>query len=317
MEIAAFAATVLGIVTGLWFLWDKFAGAVRKKSAGLNGYPIKALVLERTPLFRSGERIELGKQTAIVGGLGKTAITEWLSVLCDTAKLARWMALPKSLPIVYTVETNGDPGAVRISIRQHEVTYSVHGDSVSSSPFPLKVFFVEMKRFCSDGLDDAEIISTHLGIPIVTLKNYASLVGKASFYSISEIEFRSREAGVDVYVDIGGGVKRRYCLLSGSEQGRVLTELGIAAAQFTSRNTPTVLVIECNSIGFDDARINMYLQFLSDADPGFQIIMVSHDVDRDWKSWDVVELIGDAPLTEITVGPSKSPRTSPSSALPQ
>lgn len=118
MEIAAFAATVLGIVTGLWFLWDKFVGVVRKESAGLSGHPIKALVLERTPLFRSGERLELGKQTAIVGGLGKTAITEWLSALCDTAKLARWMALPEGLPIVYTVETNGDPGEVRISIRQ-------------------------------------------------------------------------------------------------------------------------------------------------------------------------------------------------------
>ncbi|PTN07286.1 hypothetical protein [Nitrosomonas aestuarii] len=304
VEVIAAVASVLGIITGLWFLWDK-VGAPFWQGISKNKKPnVSSLVLEKTPLFRNGVTVDLGWRTALVGddAVGKTAITEWISALQDTSKLERWMFPSKTLPIIYSVVTSSKPSKVRVVIRKGEVTYSSGAVPVPDSPFPLKVFFIERRVFNTEGLDEACIISTHLRIPVVALQNYAGLVGKSFYCSISAIDFRKEGDCTNVYVEISDvnrrSVNRRYSLLSGSEQGRVLAELGIAAAQFASRKTPTMLVIESNSFSFDDARIDMYLNYFADTGFKFQTIIVSHDVNRDWKSWSVIELTGSPPTVE-------------------
>ena len=111
----------------MWPLWKRLTKPVE--------ISIESLVLEKTPLFRSGVKLYFGHRTVILGNnqVGKTAITEWLSALQDVSKLERWMTSSKSLPIVYSIITNGKPRTVRISIQESKVTYSIQGATVPDS----------------------------------------------------------------------------------------------------------------------------------------------------------------------------------------
>jgi len=106
VEIVGLIAAVIGIVTGVWFLWEKYAH--RDTPVEYGGFKqgfLKEIRLEKTPLFATPQSIKIGHRTVLVGNncTGKTAVTEWLSALAGTKKLARWMHPTGDFPIVFSV----------------------------------------------------------------------------------------------------------------------------------------------------------------------------------------------------------------------
>jgi hypothetical protein len=292
MKFIGLFATIITIVTGAWFLFDKFRNIKLKKQYA----SIDSIIFERTPLFKTNETLILGKNTVLIGtnGVGKTAICEWLSALENIHNLKRWIEYQKSHPIIISINfRKKHKHVLRLEITKDNLLYNMDGINVPANPLPVKFVFVYNKNFRKDCLDDGEIISRYLAVENSILKNYAERVGKSFYCSINDINFRSENKRTEVYVSLNEHSEpTKFSMLSIGEQGRVIIELAVAIAQFLSSETHVILVVERSSFQLDKKRTQQYVDWILKSNFNFQTIFTSvrYSDDVNWKQFKVVEL---------------------------
>lgn len=317
MEFIGLIAAIIGIVTGIWFLWEKISRKPHEhkidtsKDSSLSETPQESLIisrieLEKTPLFNDAEVLYLSKITVLIGnnGVGKTAVCEWLSGLEGVKNLKRWINPSNSLPIILSIvfKKNQIDHILRLKFTGNALAFNLDGNDVPANPYPFRFIFAAEKRFSRDRMDDADILAKYLDIDKVTLQNYASRVGSSFYCTVRSIKFVNEGSKTNVYVDIEGTLHDvRFGALSGSEKGRVIIELAIAIAQFLSSTVPVILVIERNSFSLDRVWAQKYADWILKKDFNFQTLITSIPLenDVDWTKFEVAEFIGNRPCVKI------------------
>ena len=311
MEIIALIAAIIGIITGLWFLWDKFH--IKRSNSqsfsyleGSQKFPvIRRIDFPRTPLLCVNESLYLNKVSVFLGnnGVGKTAICEWLSGLEGIKYLERWLNLSKSEPIILKLEIR-DPEKHNLSLKlsNSSLTFNFDGNDIPESPYPFRIILASRKKFSTEGMDDADILAKHLNMDKATLQNYGTRVGSSFYCSISKIQFKDENSKTNVYVDMEGtSPNLRFGSLSGSEKGRVILELAVAIAQFLSSTIPVILIIERDNFNLDKGSATKYVDWIISSNFKFQTIIVScpRNNDVDWSKCEVVNFDGKPPNVKI------------------
>lgn len=311
MEIIAIIAAIIGIITGLWFLWDKLK-INKSKSQIINDlegpqkFPvIKRIGFPKTPLLCADESLLLSKISVFLGnnGIGKTAICEWISGLESIKYLKRWLDLSKSQPIILRFDIkDANKHNLSLKLSNSSLTFSLDGNDIPENPYPFRIILASKKSFSTEGMDDADILAKHLNIDKATLKKYSSRVGSHLYCTINKIQFRDENSKTNVYVDMEGTKPNlRFVSLSGGEKGRVILELAIAISQFLSSTTPVILIIERDNFGLDTVSATKYVDWIISNNFHFQTIIVTlpHDNDVDWSKCEVIHFIGEPPNVKI------------------
>ena len=311
MEIIALIAAIIGIITGLWFLWDKFyiKKSISQRFGAFEGSQktplIKRIDFPKTPLLCANESLYLNKVSVFLGnnGVGKTAVCEWLSGIEGIKYQKRWLALSESEPIILKLEIRTpEKHNLIIKLSNSILTYNFDGNNTPGSPYPFRIILASRKKFPTEGLDDGDILAKHLNMDKATLQNYATRVGSSFYCSINKITFKKEDSNTNVYVDMENTEPNlRFDFLSGSEQGIVILELAVAVAHFLSSNLPVILIIERDNFSLDKTSASKYVDWIVSSNFQFQTIFVScnRNNDVDWSKCEVINFDNKPPNVKI------------------
>lgn len=270
------------------------------------------LVIHESPIFAEHTRIRFGKLTVVVGNnaSGKTAICEWLSGLTDPAVLWRWN--PPKRKTVRLELTYFDPTRqnARVEISQAgTIQYFVNGKQV---PFyPWRMGIVRLPNFIiqeHNAQDEVELVSDILSVHPSIIRNLIPRVNEHNEGCLEDVRVEN-QCGTNKLMSHWKDDKRPYCfrLLSGSQQSRLLIELSVAIASFSSEFMPTILMLDgVNTL--DPSNFARYADYLSAPNHHFQTIMLLVRSPRAtgqerWAGWESVRFLG----TEAGVTVDQSP----------
>lgn len=285
---------------------------------------IESLHIIEAPVFRPNQRITFANVNVILGnnGVGKTTICEWLSVLKDSATLARWGAYPKKPDQKYGGVRVGidlrspDHHHLEFDIANGRVTFSLDGLRRPFSPIGYEIAsLISEHRRIDLSAGDHDYISRYLGIDEIGAQALVEHISENPGIFLKSAEWR------DVIDDDGKSIRRLYCglpdgkmrwfgVLSGGETGAVLLDLTIARAKILSSFRPTLLMVDTTNFSMGGDLLSIFLEALAAPDIPFQSIVVSNELADStiWGGWQVIRL--DRPrsadwegqLTEIAVG---------------
>jgi hypothetical protein len=134
------------------------------------------------------------------------------------------------------------------------------------------------------------------------MRNCAALLGSQLTNSVQHFTVNDSQQPGAVSVEIKGNKgPMDFGQLSGSEQSRVIIEIGIAIAHFYSKFVPTVFVLDLPGTFLDDAGVSEYAGYLLSKEFDFQTILIS-PVPREkvqWTGWEIARLVG--AMKEVTI----------------
>ena len=304
MEMLGAIAAVLGILTGIWFILEK-ALAYRQGTSKATVF-VKQITLEKTPLFVENTIVDFTHVTALTGknGVGKTAICEWVSGLESRENLGRWRYPNKHLPIIYSVKCKfkGEEISVRLRIEDNKISYFIDGTEVPEIQPSCKFIFIKDVRFDWSKVDELTALANLLSMEREVINEYIKRVGKSFYCTIQSVESFEEDSETNVYVTMDGVHPRiRLSALSQSEVGRVVLEVAFAVAQYLSKTTPVVVVVEHGFAILDKHWMQKYIDWITSQSLGFQTIFVMVPIlpKVDWSKCKVNELWGVPPKVVV------------------
>lgn len=268
---------------------------------------IQDICVHRSRIFRSGSKLTFGKVTLLFGknGSGKTAICNWLSAISSPKILEKWYQAIAKKDLSFSVTFfNPEEHKIDVTFSTDEVQYYLDGNQVPFNPLPVKFVFVEIKtKGWGDEQTDWEYIHSHFEIDSIALRNCAGILGNQLHNFVQRLTIDDSEISARVMINIDG--RNEPCpfgALSGSEQSRVIIELGAAMAYSYSKYIPTVFVLELGGTFLDDTGVSNYAEWLLSKEFSFQTIVLSPDPrDKvDWTGWELAEFFGDS--QDVTIG---------------
>ena len=256
---------------------------------------IDSITINQFSLFQDGTNVSLGRINHIYGehGLGKTAFLEVLSAALTSIPNDRWQRHQVSLNI--RVRSGVDRlNTIAVRMKDNRVTFQIGQRDLPLFAEPY--FVVYLRRSLRRNADDVEAIRSCYDFPQGFLERLIATPGlrgiTTSDYSLETtrtVPYISR----NLRVEVGNNWVQTFDTCSGSEQGRVVLDLGIAAALSMCRHRPVVLLIDwVNITSLNIERFVPYIDFLFSSQALFQTIFVSPDpIEKlPWTGWQRVEL---------------------------
>ena len=290
---------------------------IARQQSGINASAgwFHELRLIESPIFAANARILFGKLTVIVGGngSGKTALCEWMSGLGDPSRLRRWDHPRETDRRLHLQVTYFDPREqhARIEVAAPDsIMYYLEDKRV---PFyPLKLGLVHLPQYLirpasEDLRDELQLVSDVLRIPTTTLRNLIPCVNQNNEGCVRNLRLVGNEGKLMLLADHEGEKKARcFRETSDSQQGKVLIELCVAMARFSSEFLPTILMIEGGILSFDPKNFARYAEYFMSGGHHFQtIVMLIRSPtggSKEWSGWEFVRLVGEK--TSVTIDQS-------------
>lgn len=239
---------------------------------------ISKIDLESTPFFKNSSFFFFEKVNYFYGpnSSGKSALSEWISTLEDDSKINRWLKEETSLPINFSIYINSIKNPkVRITIEKDGVNYYLGEIKSIVSPIPFKFVFLKEKWIQNDNCDAITYIAKKLSITDTYLQKLIDQFNSHETLSIHGLKIFKRESKRELSVKLNK--KRPYMnfySLSGSEQQRVIIELGIKFCSYLSISNPTFLIIEQSSFDIDKEYFAFVIEKLTTKSFQFQTLII-------------------------------------------
>jgi hypothetical protein len=251
---------------------------------------IDTLEIDRFQVFEEHSVIKFGQVNHIYGpmGSGKTAILELLNSILSSSRSQRWRKLEPILSISFN-RTFGPQTVVKTVLKSGVPQYRV-GDK-NELTFPEPYFVVFLQNAIANHADDLTAISNCYGIPVplferlVENADQIGITTKVTGLSTTrQVPYLAR----DLMVNVGNNLDQSFQSCSGSEQSRVVLDMGISLASQLSRHRPVLLLIDWVNLGsLDIENFVPYIDYLFSSKAHFQSVFVSPDPipKLPWNGW--------------------------------
>ena len=278
---------------------------------------VDGVSIHSSPLFADGAHIDLAKLNLVLGGnsVGKTALCEWIAGHVDAAHLERWHKVyPPCRRRLRTEMQYHDPHPHRIAVdfRLPDFPrYTLDDKPTASAAGPVKaVFPIDLKPELPDQPGDLAAVADALGLPPLDVRALCDSLGEGDdWFREARFEERDGRWHLEFHVETAPGRMETRALrnLSGSEKYRLLTQLGIKAANMMSAIAPTLLVLDSGFWRLDTGWLKRYAEFLASPNCRFQTIASTHRKDMDfedvtWSGWQLIHLEGKPPSVTAASG---------------
>ncbi len=275
---------------------------------------MESLCAYSSPLFATPLKLDLGKLTLLLGEneTGKTALCEWIAGTTTPRYLRRWHQSWRNRPRWETElrYLDPEPHAVKISFLGDDFPrYHLDG---KLSPIPdtsLQIVYPgDLRDAREKNQDDLSLLSAVLGVDPYTVFGLCIDVGSKGTDWVRRLWFEEdkEEKGKAVlYTDVRGTYAGlSFGALSGSEQIRVILELCIIMATRLAEDHPTLLILDAGGWALDNNWLNIYGEFLSAPEIGFQTLAAIPTRKLDlkklqWVGWKVAHLQGKIPSVTL------------------
>ena len=267
---------------------------------------VQEICVHKSQIFADDTKLMFSKVTLLVGrnNSGKTAICSWLSSISAPSILERWTHLVRGGDLIFTVTLcNPEEHTISVKCDANSIQHILDSIQVPFNPIPVKFVYLEFKSSSfRRGQSDLDYIQSHFTVDPVIMRNCAALLGSQLTNSVQHFTVNDSQQPGAVSVEIKGNKgPMDFGQLSGSEQSRVIIEIGIAIAHFYSKFVPTVFVLDLPGTFLDDAGVSEYAGYLLSKEFDFQTILIS-PVPREkvqWTGWEIARLVG--AMKEVTI----------------
>lgn len=287
---------------------------------------LESIVIERSPYYRPGATITLGKVTLLLGpnGFGKTALCEWLAGGADDARsLERWAGTGSRRHKV----------DLRLSIlnpERHEFKVRFSGQKVSTRydgrravdlKHALRIVYIHENVQYRRDVDDLEFLASVWGVhPYRVPRILKSVCSRKYGYikSVKPIEDEKLDESDEsrpVRPEVSPEIERQragrrhitlqfkigehkehvsFNHLASRERSQVMVSGAMVIADEFARFQNTLLILELGGQLLPDELLSRYTQKLQRSDFPFQTLVVS-PMERpkvDWTGWSVARLVG-------------------------
>lgn len=240
---------------------------------------ISKIELESTPFFKNGSSFTLEKVNYLYGpnSSGKSALSEWISTLEGDTNIQRWFELESTLPINFLINVKGSKiSQVRITIDKDGVNYNYESTKSFTSPVPFKFVFLKNERIQDDEMTAISILAKQLKITDSYLCKLVEQFNSNINFSIQGLKIQTGESKSRLLVKLNKSRSyQNYYGLSGSEQQKVLIELGINLCNHLCTKSPCLLIIEQSSFDIDTEYFDFIIGKLTSKFFKFQTLIIS------------------------------------------
>ena len=288
----------------------------------LRGYAVPfgwvdGVTIHSSPLLADSAHIDLAKLNLVLAGnsVGKTALCEWIAGHVDASRLERWHKVyPPTRRRLWTEMRYNDPQphCIAVDFRLPDFPqYTLDDEPTSSAAGPVKVVFPkDLDRELHQQSDDLLAIAAALGLAPLDVKALCDSLGEGDDrFSQATFEEHQRTWRLEFQAPTAaGGVEFRTLReLSHSELFRLVTQLGIRAANTMSAIAPTVLILDAGFSLLDTSWLRRYAEVLASPNCRFQTIASAlgeriNFNDVTWSGWQVIRLEGKPPSVTVTSG---------------
>ena len=241
---------------------------------------LQSLVVEESPLFTPGSRLDFGRTTMIVGGnaSGKTALCEWLAGCTEISFLKRWSSIGRSgkrtrvryealnpLPLTWTI---------RIYDRAN-IQFVVNNSATPRLNVPFA--FIHAPERPHRRNEEDETVSAYLArwlrIDEALVHNVVRSLAARGGHYIHNPRFVERDDQETLLVDVDDTIAGlSFQALSDTEQSRVVIEMAVELARFEAERRPTMLLVDCMA-RFDRRWFQDYVAFIAAQTRQFQTVV--------------------------------------------
>ena len=288
----------------------------------LRGYAVPfgwvdGVTIHSSPLLTDSTHIDLAKLNLVLAGnsVGKTALCEWIAGHVDASHLERWQKVyPPSRRRLRTEMRYHDPQPHRITVDFRPLDFPLYAlddePTMSAAGSVKAVFPRDLDYELREQSDDLAAIAAALGLAPLDVRALCDSLGEEDdWFGPATFEENQRTWCLEFQVPTAAGRVEARTLreLSGSELFRLVTQLGIRAANTMSAIAPTVLILDAGFWRLDTSWLRRYAEVLASPNCRFQTIASTHGEGIDfkdvtWSGWQIIHLDGNPPSVTVTTG---------------
>lgn len=243
---------------------------------------LQALVVEESPLFTPGSRLDFGRTTIIVGGnaSGKTALCEWLAGCTEISFLKRWSPIGRNGKRTQVRYEALNPFPLTWTIRIHDkanIQFEVDGSPKPRLNVPHAFVHAPERPHRRNAKDEtvSAYLARWLRIDEALVHNVVRLLAARGGHHVHNPRFVERHGEEALLIDVDNtlaGLSFRN--LSETEQTRVVIEMAVELARFEAERRPTMLLVDCMA-RFDSTRFQDYACFIMAHTGQFQAVVTA------------------------------------------
>lgn len=243
---------------------------------------LQALVIEHSPVFAPGARLDFARTTLILGGnaSGKTAICQWLAGCAEVSFLKRWAAAGRcgSRTQVRFEAVNPQPFNWTVCIYgEDNIKFDLDGSAVPRLTVPFAFVHAPERPHRPQAPEEpaGAYLARWLRIDVAVARNLITSMAARNGHRVHNPRFTEEEGHELLRVDVDGTVAGlSFGDLSDTEQCRVLLEMAVELARVESENRPTMLLVDCMA-RFDNRSFGDYVSYIAAASRQFQGVIVA------------------------------------------
>lgn len=268
---------------------------------------IHELEIGENPVFWTREKVRFAKLNLIFGAncTGKTSLVEWIAGSIRAEYLDRWTP-PQGCGLSFRLSIlNPDVTRIDTLVSSEGIrTFRINETCAPFVPITFQIFDPGPIWF-HDKADHLGLIARMLGL---TPDSVLALVREIEAFphaTVKNIRFECEGDRRILRADVDGTAPDLLLeMLSGREVERVLMEFVTAAARFSGRYVPTLLILDGTLTTLFEGIFDFYSHHLLDPENPFQTIICipSQDLDLDairWRGWEVIRTYGKAPEVRL------------------
>ena len=243
---------------------------------------LQSLVVQESPLFISGSRLDFGGTTVVVGAnaSGKTALCEWLAGCTEISFLKRWSPAGRNGKRTQVKYEALNPLPLDWTVRiydKNNIQFAVNGFATPRLNVPYAFIYApeRLDRYRPNAEDEtvSAYLARWLRIDVALVHNVVRSLATRGGYHIHNPRFVDRDDQEALLVDVDGtrpGLA--FQDLSDSEQNRVVIEMAVELARFEAERQPTILLVDCMA-RFDRWQFQDYAEFIAAQTRQFQAVV--------------------------------------------
>ena len=241
---------------------------------------LQSLVVQESPLFTSGSRLDFGRTTMIVGGnaSGKTALCEWLAGCTEISFLKRWSPSGRSRKRTQVRYEALNPLPLAWTVRIYEknnIQFDVNGFATPRLNVPYAFIYAPERPHRRHDETISAYLARWLRIDVALVHNVVRSLATRGGHHIHNPRFVERDDQEALLVDVDGTLPGLdFHDLSDTEQIRVVIEMAVELARFEAKRQPTILLVDCMA-RFDRRQFQDYADFIAAQTRQFQAVVTA------------------------------------------